>query len=339
MFTRYILPVIAVAGAVFAIIFVQAGNKPVPASQPVADPAQAPFASYVAGAGIVEASTENIPVGTLVPGVVSEIHKNVGDRVKVGDALFRIDSRDLEAELAVRQAAMESAKASLLAQEASAADMQHQWQKAREMGDVRAMSVEEIDRRRYASKVADAKVVQAKADVGSAEAMVKATEIELERRIVRARVDGTILQCKVHLGEFAQTGPLATPLMLLGNTEVLNVRTDIDENDAWRVDTSRSAVAFVRGNRDLSTSLRFVRVEPYVVPKKSLTGDSAERVDTRVLQVLYRFDPKSLPIFVGQQMDVFIEARPIGRAVAYTQPPAGGEGPSSAPSVMQPVVK
>jgi hypothetical protein len=162
--------------------------------------------------------------------------------------------------------------------------------------------------------------------------MVKSTETELERRIVRARVDGTILQCKIHLGEYAQVGPLDTPLMLLGNTDVLNIRTDIDENDAWRVDTSRPAVAYVRGNRDLSTQLKFVRVEPYVVPKKSLTGDSAERVDTRVLQVLYAFDPKSLPTYVGQQMDVFIEARPIGHVAAYTQAPAVREGPGSAQS-------
>jgi len=38
---------------------------------------------------------------------------------------------------------------------------------------------------------------------------------------------------------------------------------------------------------------------------------STERVDTRVLQVIYRFQPDGLPIHVGQQMDVFIEALPI----------------------------
>src|SRR5258708_37761814 len=111
MFTRYVLPAVALFGVIFAVLFVHAGNKPVPASQPVADPAQAPFASYVAGAGIVEASTENMPVGTLVPGVVSELYKNIGDRVKAGEPLFRIDSRDLEAELAVRNAALSSSKA------------------------------------------------------------------------------------------------------------------------------------------------------------------------------------------------------------------------------------
>ena len=56
--------------------------------------------------------------------------------------------------------------------------------------------------------------------------------------------------------------------------------------------------------------LRFVRIEPYVVPKRSLTGDSLERVDTRVLQVIYEFQRPSFPIYVGQQVDVFIRRPP-----------------------------
>jgi HlyD family secretion protein len=178
---------------------------------------------------------------------------------------------------------------------------------------VRAMSREESDRRKFAAIAAEARLTQANADVVSAEASVESTRTELDRRLIRAPVDGTVMQCKVHVGEYAPAGPVDPPLMMIGNTDVLNVRVDIDENDAWRLESSRSAIAFVRGNRDISTPLKFVRIEPYVVPKKSLTGDSSERVDTRVLQVLYSFDPKSLKnIYVGQQMDVFIDAPPIG---------------------------
>ena len=53
--------------------------------------------------------------------------------------------------------------------------------------------------------------------------------------------------------------------------------------------------------------LTFVRIEPYVVPKKSLTGDNTERVDTRVLQIIYRFERPPFPVYAGQQVDVFIE--------------------------------
>jgi HlyD family secretion protein len=313
MFTRYGLPVIALAGLIFAVVFVHAGNKPVPATMPVADPAQAPYASYIAGAGIVEASTENINLGTPVAGVITRLDHWIGDHVKAGDILFRIDSRDQDAELKVRQAALESSKANVLVQEAAVKDADNEWESAKKVSEIKgAMSQEEQDRRQFAALGAEAKLQQAKADVVSAQASIDSTQTELERRIIRAPVDGTVMQCKIHLGEFAPAGQVSTPLMMIGNTDVLNVRVDIDENDAWRLEYNRPAVAFIRGNRDLKVQLKFVRVEPYVVPKQSLTGDSTERVDTRVLQALYSFDPRQLKnVYVGQQMDVFIEAPAI----------------------------
>ena len=53
--------------------------------------------------------------------------------------------------------------------------------------------------------------------------------------------------------------------------------------------------------------LEFVRVDPYVIPKRSLTGDNTERVDTRVLQVIYSLRTEGKPIYVGQQLDVFMD--------------------------------
>ena len=44
-----------------------------------------------------------------------------------------------------------------------------------------------------------------------------------------------------------------------------------------------------------------------MIPKKSLTGDNTERVDTRVLQVIYEVEGDSGPLFVGMQVDVFLE--------------------------------
>ena len=105
MFRKYLLPIVALLGVVFAIYSVVTGQRHVPPAQPVTQPAQPQFESYVAGAGIVEASTENIAVGTLVPGVVTEIFVKIGDQVKAGSPLFRLDDREMRAEQAVRQAA------------------------------------------------------------------------------------------------------------------------------------------------------------------------------------------------------------------------------------------
>ena len=66
-------------------------------------------------------------------------------------------------------------------------------------------------------------------------------------------------------------------------------------------------MAYVKGETKNAIPLRFTRIEPYVIPKKSLTGASTERVDTRVLQVIYQLDPPKRPLYVGQQVDVYIE--------------------------------
>jgi hypothetical protein len=108
--------------------------------------------------------------------------------------------------------------------------------------------------------------------------------------------------------------------MTMGRDDPLHVRADIDETEAWRVRPESPAMARLRGNPAISVPLSFVRFEPYVLPKKSLSGDMSERVDTRVLQVIYAFAPKDFPAFVGQQVDVFIKA--TGREDAAPGPVA-----------------
>ena len=55
--------------------------------------------------------------------------------------------------------------------------------------------------------------------------------------------------------------------------------------------------------------LTFVRVEPYVVPKKALTGANTERVDTRVIEVIFEITgTTTFRLFPGQVVDVYIEA-------------------------------
>jgi HlyD family secretion protein len=306
MIRKYLLPVLAVIGVALAVITVFHGNQPARTVPPVTQPAKAPFASYVAGAGIVEASTENIAVGTPVSGIVTAIYVKWGDHVKAGDPLFKIDDRDLQAELLPAVAKVKEAAANL--------EMaRSQLKLAESVPDKRAISVEELTNRRSAVVIDEAALELAKAQVHQ-------VNLEIERRTVRALVSGQILQIKTHLGEFAPGGAVNPPLMLLGKgAPQLHVRVDIDENDAWRLRTGALAVAFVRGNPELKTPLQFVRIEPYVIPKVSLTGQTTERTDTRVLQVVYSFEQAALPIYVGQQMDVFIEAPPVGSATVQHQ--------------------
>jgi len=297
----FVLPVVALAALIFGVISVVRSQPRREVTNPPSPPPVSSYARTVAAVGLVETSTENIAVGTEIAGVVTKIYVDVGSRVTAGDPLFSIDSRATRAELATRHAAVEVAEAAL-------AEAKYQLELGQRLTNQRVLSVEENKNRGFAAQKAEAQLAQARAQL-------KSTETDLERLTVRAPVDGQVLQVKVHLGEFAPTGALPTPLILLGSVDKLHVRVDVEEHEAWRVLPEARAAASVRGNANLKTPLTFVRFEPFVVPKKSLTGDSTERVDTRVLQVIYRIEDQNVPLFVGQQMDVFIDASNQGRLI------------------------
>jgi multidrug efflux pump subunit AcrA (membrane-fusion protein) len=304
---KYTLPILAAAGFLFASYTVVNSNKPVPIAPALVEPASAPFQNFIAGAGIIEPKNENIAIGSPLARLVSKVAVKVGDKVTSGTPLFYLDDRENQAELAMKKADLAKTKADVLVAKANIADTQSLFDLANAVSDSRAISGEEVLKRRNALAVAKAKLESANAFVEQAQAAILQTETTLERLIVRAPMDSDVLQVNVRAGEFASAGALSKPLLILGDLKTLHVRVDIDENDAWRFDKNAKAVAYLRGNRQFKVDLQLAYVEPFVVPKKSLTGDSTERVDTRVLQALYQFNPKDLSAYVGQQMDVFIE--------------------------------
>ena len=320
MLPKATLPILAAAGFLLGIWSVINGNKPVPVAPAVVEPAQAPFRTFIAGSGIIEAKTRNIAIGSALPGLLKTLNVKVGDRVKAGDVLFTVDDREAQANLQMRLADLARARATVEEASASLADVMVLQRLAESVTDRRAISREELERRRNAVLIAKARQESARAQVQQMESQVTAARITLDRLIVKAPMDGEILQVNIRPGEYAMAGPMSTPLLIMGNLDQLRVRVDIDENDAWRFRHDGQAVAYLRGNREFSTPLTLAYVEPYVVPKRSLTGDSTERVDMRVLQALYEFDRIHLPAFVGQQVDVFIEAP--GYDALTSRPPA-----------------
>jgi multidrug resistance efflux pump len=342
---KFTVPLLAVISLTFAMAWIL-GSRPV--RRPTTPPSQPPnavAAQNVAAVGLVEPESENIALSCAVPGMVTGVYVQAGDRVQAGQKLFAVDDRDLQADLQVKRAALEVARARLAkleAQprsedippaearvheaEASLADAEVQKRLIESVTDRRAVRDEDVQRRRLAYQAAQARLAEARAqlallkagawapdvgvaksEVAQAEGQVKLLQTNIDRLTTRAPIDGVILQNKVRLGQYTPCGSLNEPLMLLGGGKNIHIRADVDENDAWRVRPNTQAIAYVRGDTAQRYSLEFVRFEPYVIPKKSLTGDTTERVDTRVLQVIYRVMDSRAPLYVGQQMDVYIE--------------------------------
>ncbi len=353
MLTRYLLPILGVVAFVFAVRQMTAAQQTAPPTAPPVEPAKSPFAKQLAGSGIVEPETENISIGTHVPGIVERTLVKVGDGVRPGQPLFRLDDRQLKAELAVRRAVLESAQSALdklngtprteelpplrarvAEMQAGLADQEKQLSRLQKLGS--AASEDELTRREAGVAIARAQLEKAQADLALMEAgawkfdklvaqaavkqarsQLEQTETEIARLTVQAprlnwsSADDTtvyqVLQVNVRPGEFVATAP-GQPSIVLGHVGKLHVRVDIDENDIGRFRPNLPGFAQPRGNPEVKFPIAFVRVEPYVVPKKSLTGSSVERVDTRVLQVIYRIEAVDSALFVGQQVEVFLNA-------------------------------
>ncbi len=347
MLLKYGMPVLAAITLTLSLWSVKRLTPSVVQAEPVAAPPRASFDAQVGAVGIVESSSENIAISVPLPGLVTRVTVAAGDAVKRGQLLFTLDDRDLRAELTLRESKLSVARSRLSRLESSPRpeeippakarveeakaqleDARVQLRAVEAVRDPRAVRQEDLLRRRRNVETAEARLEQseanlklllagswkadidvARAEVREAEAQVARTQADIGRLQVTAPIDGRILQCKVRAGEYAQAGTLPQPLILMGAVEALNIRADIDEKDAWRFRSGALASGSVRGNSKLQFPLEFVRVEPYVIPKRNLTGDSTERVDTRVLQVLYRL-PKNANVFPGQQMDLSIESRP-----------------------------
>ncbi|MCH5372763.1 MAG: HlyD family efflux transporter periplasmic adaptor subunit [Planctomycetes bacterium] len=358
MFTKYLLPILATALLIFAIAFV-VNSRPVESQvKPVAQPARSPYARSVAGAGLVEASTENIAVGSPTAGIVTDVLVQVGQQVRRDDPLFQLDARSLRSELKVREAKLAAAladlqrlmslprteqvpvsRAAVTEEEANVAEKADSFRRAQKLLPQEAISEADFNAAEREYQIAQAQLARARAELSLLEAGAWDPEIaqsqaavalataerdqaqtDLEELTVRAQVDGEVLQINVRPGEFV-TALGSQSLIVLGSTRELHVRVDIDENDIPRFREGAPAVALLKGESRETFPLTFVRVEPYVIPKRSLTGEDTERVDTRVLQVIYAIDSENRTLYVGQQLDVFIDAtnKPVSKQASESR--------------------
>lgn len=315
---RYFTFALALLGIVMMASVLQTlrGQETGTIAPPPIDPPKKPFEKTVAATGIIEALNENVSIGVPIPGLVLEIPEKivVNANVSKGEPLFRLDDRELQATLIKQRAAVAVANANIAVQKATLAKNQDQLDRLTSVTDARAISKDDLINRTNDVSVSKAQLLAAEAQLKSAEADSRQTELLLERLTVKSPRDGVILQVNIREGEYASTQPKA-PVMIIGEQGKLQVRADVDEQNAMNVKPKKDGFAYVKGDSATRIPLSFSRIEPFVIPKVSLTGASTERVDTRVLQVIFSIQlpadwPKDKRLYVGQQVDVFIDDTP-----------------------------
>jgi HlyD family secretion protein len=312
-FARQILPVVALIGVAIAAWMIFGGLPDRSTSEPAEQPPKAvgklAGEARVAGAGIVEPSSEVIDIGSALSGLVTDVRVRPGDLVGKGQVLFTVDARAARAQLAQSDAAINEARAAIAEASAAQKTARQQLELYRNLSDPAAVSRAEVIRAEGEEAAATSRLSVARARLAAAQAASGAARTEIDRLVVRAPIAGEILAVNIRPGEFVSTmGGTAQAFMQMGQTTPLHVRVDIDENEVARVALGQPAVISPRGAAELHVNAAFVRAEPLVVPKRSLTNSAAERVDVRVLQLIYAL-PESDAFRVGQQIDAFIPAK------------------------------
>ena len=200
---KYGLPVLAASLLLFGVFSVaRTRPKYVPAEPPNAPPT-AEYTATVGAVGLVEASTENVNISTPVSGLCTRVFVKAGDRVQAGQKLFSLDDRDLQAELEVKKSAWNAGRAQLeklrnsprpedipvlqakvVEAEQAVEDAKVQQRMIESVNDKRAIREEDLERRRIATKSAEARLHQAQADL----ALLKAGAWEEDIKVAEAQV-------------------------------------------------------------------------------------------------------------------------------------------------------
>jgi HlyD family secretion protein len=138
----------------------------------------------------------------------------------------------------------------------------------------------------------------------------------LGKYTLRAPRDGVVLSINTIVGNYASAqGSYDTytqgqdPVIILGSPPTsLNVRCYVDEILVPRLPagSKMKAQMSIRGS-DVKIPLDFVRVQPLVSPKIELSDQRQERVDVRVLPVIFKIEkPANVNIYPGELVDVYI---------------------------------
>ena len=351
-----ILPIISVLGIGLAVYLVYKQSRPAPNAPPSGQPTKSPFSNRVAGSGLVEPATEIMNIGTSISGTVQSISVKEGQLLKKGDILFTIDQRDTMAQLGAAKAKLEvatrkveqlksmprvedvdRAKAIVAQRQSALDDATLRLQRLNAVEDQSAISANEKPTRMFEMNLTTARLAEAQSElaklmkgtypedlaVAVAEAKVADADVgmlqtDLAQSEVKAPIDGTVLRVNARAGEFAAAGTLREGLVVMGQLTPLHIRVDVDELDAWRFDPKGKAVAVLRGGKIVEFPIEYVRTVPVVIPKRTLTGENSERIDTRVMEMIYRFQQDNPQVLPGQLLDVYIDSGSI--ASPTTQP-------------------
>src|SRR5262245_5472870 len=182
------------------------------ASQSVASTGDALQAlESIAGHLCVVVARRDLGVSSPVAGVLANVDVNLGERVRRGQTLFRLDEAELRQDVAVAHAMVRSAAADV--ERARVAHEQAKLRYERRRGTDGVYSLEEVDAARAQAEIALADLQAAEARVSEQQSRLALLEAHLSKVRVVAPFDGIIAARFQQPGSTLQPGVLVVRLI------------------------------------------------------------------------------------------------------------------------------
>ncbi len=234
----------------------------------ISAPASAQRASLVGVERVREiAVTQTVPViGHLVAlkggdvaariaGPLEALFVEVGDRVKAGQKLCRLNVDTLQAELVLAQSELAEAKADLAIARAEAAQVRAQMRRIRELRKSAAFSRARFEDTELRHLVALSKISKADARIATKTAAVARRALDVRNATVTAPYDGVVMRTYAEIGAYIKNGD--SLIRLIGDTE-LEVEADVPQSRLQSLKQGRLVSVVLGGGPRLKARVRAV---------------------------------------------------------------------------------
>ena len=230
-------------------------------SEPVV---RGPFMESVTATGTIEPSN-TVEVGSQISGQIETVLVDYNDPVKVDDVLARIDTKELEARIKQTEAALLNARANLMEAEANAHDAKLRRERSAKLAAQGHVSRQDLDSADAVLARSDAAVIAAQAQIKSTEASLEIDNTNLSRAVIRAPINGVVLERSIDPGQTVAAS-FQTPVLfkLAEDLARMTLEADIDEADVGTVKAGQSAEFTVDAYPDrlFTATVRTIRFAP-----------------------------------------------------------------------------
>ncbi len=294
--------------------------------------------------GRVEPRRDPVKLAFEAQGRIAEILVDEGDVVTANQVVARLDDRLARARVAAAEAGLAqararhalarrgprhedlaAARAEADAAAAAAAHRDAEQARSEQLGKVGAVADSIVDADGAAARVASAQATAASARYQSlakgtrpeqveeaaaaillAQAELDAAKVALDQTVLRAPSDGMVLRRTGEVGTLV-TLAMPTSIVTVADLREPELRAEIDEADVAAVAVGQLAYATADAFGERRFPVRIVRVNRELGRKTVRDDDPRARIDTRVLEVIARFEgAPGITLPIGLRMSVHI---------------------------------